>query len=68
LPFKELNKFYLKFTEFFICTVKTDWLDKKHVVFGSVIDGMETVKKLESLGSQSGKTNKKIAIKDCGEL
>lgn len=43
-------------------------LDGKHVVFGSVVDGMDTVKKMEALGSQSGKTSKKIVISDCGQL
>jgi peptidyl-prolyl isomerase F (cyclophilin D) len=43
-------------------------LDGKHVVFGKVIDGMDLVKKIESFGSQSGKTSKKITIADCGQL
>ncbi|KAL7302746.1 hypothetical protein TKK_0004793 [Trichogramma kaykai] len=55
-------------SQFFITTVKTAWLDGKHVVFGNVVDGMEVVKKLESYGSQSGKTSKKIVVADCGQL
>ncbi|CAF5186742.1 unnamed protein product, partial [Rotaria sp. Silwood1] len=55
-------------SQFFITTVATPWLDGKHVVFGEVVDGMETVKKVETLGSQSGRTQKKITIADCGEL
>jgi len=43
-------------------------LDGKHVVFGSVVDGMDVVKKLEGFGSQSGKTTKKIVIENCGQL
>jgi len=52
-------------SQFFICTVKTEWLDGKHVVFGSVVEGMKHVKEMENLG---GKQNKKITIEDCGEL
>jgi cyclophilin family peptidyl-prolyl cis-trans isomerase len=55
-------------SQFFLCTVKTDWLDGKHVVFGQVIDGMDVVKKIESFGSDSGKTSAKIVIADCGQL
>jgi len=55
-------------SQFFICTVKTEWLDNKHVVFGHVIEGMDIVQKMESYGSSSGQTSKQIIIKDCGQL
>jgi len=55
-------------SQFFLCTVKTAWLDGKHVVFGSVTKGMDVVKQIESYGSQSGTTKKKIVIADCGQL
>lgn len=42
-------------------------LDGKHVVFGQVVDGMDVVKAIEKVGSQSGKTAKKVVIEDCGE-
>lgn len=38
------------------------------VVFGEVLDGMDTVKKIEALGSQSGRPMKKITIAESGEL
>ena len=55
-------------SQFFLCTVKTDWLDGKHVVFGSVTKGMDVVKKIEAVGSGSGATSKPVMIADCGQL
>merc|ERR1712185_495027 len=55
-------------SQFFLCTVKTNWLDGKHVVFGSVVEGMDVVKKVEAVGSQSGNTSKPVVIADCGQL
>merc|ERR1712025_1377298 len=51
-------------SQFFLCTVKTAWLDGKHVVFGNVTKGMDVVKKIEAVGSQSGKTSATVMIKD----
>lgn len=55
-------------SQFFVTTVKTSHLDGKHVVFGEVVEGMDVVKKVEALGSDSGKTKKKIVISNCGQL
>lgn len=55
-------------SQFFICTVKTSWLDGRHVVFGKVIEGMDVVTAVEKVGSQSGKTSAKVVIADSGEL
>eukprot|EP00891_Asterochloris_glomerata_P008811 jgi/Astpho2/8811/fgenesh1_pm.00129_%23_3_t len=55
-------------SQFFLCTVQTSWLDGKHVVFGNVTKGLEVVKKIESYGSDSGKTKVPIIIADCGQL
>eukprot|EP00940_MAST-03C_sp_MAST-3C-sp2_P002451 g2451.t1 len=55
-------------SQFFLCTVKTAWLDGKHVVFGSVTKGMDVVEAIEKCGSGSGATSKKIVIANCGQL
>ncbi|KAJ2308074.1 Peptidyl-prolyl cis-trans isomerase-like 1 [Coemansia sp. RSA 2706] len=55
-------------SQFFITTVKTAWLDGKHVVFGKVIEGQDVVKTIETKGSESGKTSAKVVIADCGQL
>ena len=55
-------------SQFFLTLAKTTWLDGKHVVFGRVVDGMDVVKKMENVGSQSGKTSKPVVIEDCGQL
>ena len=55
-------------SQFFITTVPTPHLNGKHVVFGEVKEGSDLVKKIESLGSGSGKTQSKITIEDCGQL
>merc|ERR1711957_54214 len=55
-------------SQFFLCTVKTQWLDGKHVVFGCVTEGLDVVKTIEAVGSQSGKTSKPVQIADCGQL
>jgi cyclophilin family peptidyl-prolyl cis-trans isomerase len=55
-------------SQFFLCTAATPWLDGKHVVFGKVVEGLDVVKKIEGLGSQSGSTKAKVVIADCGQL
>merc|ERR1712046_509759 len=55
-------------SQFFLCTVKTDWLDGKHCVFGSVTAGMDVVQAVEAVGSQSGSTSKPVVIADCGQI
>jgi len=55
-------------SQFFITTVPTPWLDGKHVVFGKVLEGMDVVKAVEAVGSQSGKTSKEVRILASGEI
>ena len=55
-------------SQFFITTVATPWLDGKHVVFGKVLEGMDVVKAVEAVGSQSGTTSKTVRISKSGQL
>ena len=50
-----------------VLTLRVFRLDGKHVVFGSVVEGMDVVKKVEAVGSQSGKTSAKVMVADCGQ-
>eukprot|EP00984_Skeletonema_dohrnii_P038081 scaffold40895_cov244-Skeletonema_dohrnii-CCMP3373.AAC.1 len=55
-------------SQFFICTADTPWLDGKHTVFGKVTKGLDVVRKMESLGSQSGATRTEVKISTSGTV
>lgn len=55
-------------SQFFINTVKTSWLDGQHVVFGMILEGKDLISKLETLGTNSGKTRQKVMITNSGVL
>lgn len=55
-------------SQFFITLAETSWLNGKHVVFGKIISGFEILKRIEKLGSPSGRTSKTIIIQDCREI
>lgn len=55
-------------SQFFITTVKTSWLDGRHVVFGKVLDGETVVKAIEEQGASIGTPKVKVTIVDSGEL
>ena len=38
------------------------------MVFGSVVEGSDVVKKIEDVGSQEGRTSKKVVIAKSGQL
>lgn len=54
-------------SQFFITTVKTDWLNGKHVVFGKVLNGMTTVRVMEGVKTLTqNKPQDHVTIIDCG--
>jgi len=55
-------------SQFFICTVKTSWLDGKHVVFGKVLKGMNVVRKIENNPADNSKPRKEVKIANSGSL
>lgn len=56
-------------SQFFITTIKTTWLDGKHVVFGKILEGEKVVRKIEQTPvNGSSKPNKAVVIADAGEI
>mmetsp|Transcript_34421 Transcript_34421/g.98535 ORF Transcript_34421/g.98535 Transcript_34421/m.98535 type:complete len:116 (-) Transcript_34421:169-516(-) len=55
-------------SQFFILLNSASHLNNKHVVFGKVTSGMETIRQMERVGSGSGSTSKKVVVVDCGEV
>ncbi|CAD5210840.1 unnamed protein product [Bursaphelenchus okinawaensis] len=55
--------------QFFITCAPCPFLDGKHVVFGRVLDGLLTVRKIENVPTgQNGKPKIPVLIEQCGEL
>ncbi|XP_033634765.1 peptidyl-prolyl cis-trans isomerase B-like [Asterias rubens] len=55
-------------SQFFITTVKTQWLDGKHVVFGKIIEGMDVVRKIENTEVNNSAPKQEVVIADCGVI
>jgi len=53
-------------SQFFITLGPQHHLDGKHVVFGKVYDGFDTLIELGKMGNDDGDTYKNIYISDCG--
>ncbi len=49
-------------SQFFLTFLPTPWLDGKHTIFGEVVEGMDVLKTLEGLGSQSGRTSERLTM------
>ena len=56
-------------SQFFITLKDTTWLDKKHVVFGKVLKGMDVVKEVEAVETdKQDKPLTRVVIENCGEI
>merc|ERR1712176_1100593 len=53
-------------SQFFITTVQTSHLDGRHVVFGTVLEGMKVVRKIEELNGTA--PSEECLIKEAGEI
>jgi len=55
-------------SQWFINTVKTQWLDGQNEVFGMVLEGLEVITKIEKVGTHGGTTRETVMIEDSGSL
>ena len=54
-------------SQFYITLQAIPFMDKKYVAFGKVVEGSETLKKLESIYTQNQRPTKELKIVDCGQ-
>jgi len=53
-------------SQFFITTVKTGWLDGKHVVFGKILGGMDVVRIIENTPVDGSTPKEEVIVHDSG--
>ncbi|KAJ8955908.1 hypothetical protein NQ318_005456 [Aromia moschata] len=54
-------------SQFFITTKQTSWLDGRHVVFGKILEGMNVIRKIEALKTDTrDRPEKDVIIADAG--
>lgn len=54
-------------SQFFVLFKDQPHLDNKHVVFGRVFRGMDTLREIERFGTRDGAPKEKVVISRCGE-
>lgn len=55
-------------SQFLITFTQSPALDGKHLVFGKIVKGMDTLRKIEAIGTANGKPRVKVWISKCGIL
>ncbi|KAJ3160629.1 cytochrome P450 monooxygenase 7 [Geranomyces michiganensis] len=57
-------------SQFFITCAKCDFLNEKHVVFGRLVDGLLTLRKVENVPTSGANNRPKlpVIIAECGEM
>jgi len=55
-------------SQWFINTVKTQWLDGKNVIFGMVLEGLDVITKLQEVGTHIGTPSAEIVVVGSGPL
>jgi len=58
-------------SQFFITTIRADHLNHKNVAFGEVMEGMEVIRAIESVGGEAdedGLPRQLAIVSDCGEI
>ena len=55
--------------QFFLTCNNCEWLDGKHVVFGKIVEGLLTLRKLENVNTgANSKPKLPCIIADCGQM
>lgn len=55
--------------QFFLTLAETPWLDNVHVVFGKLIDGLLTLRKIENVPTDAdNKPKLPVLISECGQM
>jgi peptidylprolyl isomerase len=54
-------------SQFFLTFGECKWLDRKHVVFGQIEEGIEVLDEIENAGTIGGKPKRNVRIHNCGE-
>lgn len=55
-------------SQWFINIVKTQWLDRKNVVFGMVLEGLQVITEIEKVGTYGGTPKAEIVVVATGSL